>query len=80
MIDSPDRNSLGGIGENARIGGVDAFHFKIEPDQALYLGEIGIGAFKPKWVSQEDVLAAQLTKMPNFHVKPVFRAPVKSKN
>ena len=50
-INSPDRNSLGGIGENARIGGVDAFRFKIEPGQALYLGEFVIGAYKPKWVN-----------------------------
>ncbi len=79
-INSPDKNSLGGIEENARIGGVNAFRFKIEPGQALYLGEYVIGAFKPKWVNQEDVLAAQLAKMPNFKAKPVFHPPVMSNN
>ena len=50
-INSPDRNSLGGIGENARISGVDAFRFKIEPGQGLYPGEFVIGAYKPKWMN-----------------------------
>ena len=50
-INSPDRNSLGGIGENARISGVDAFRFKIEPGHGLYPGEFVIGAYKPKWVN-----------------------------
>lgn len=77
LIDSPDKNALGGISGPARVGGIETYRFKIDPGEAVYLGEfVALSRRDRKWVDRGDEVKAQLLKMPNFKAPFVFRPPV----
>ena len=71
------RDSVSGrITSETSVAGIIAFRFDVAAGEAVYLGEYVVGNFKPKWENQSDAFAAQMAKMRNISVTPVFRAPV----
>lgn len=80
LIDSPDKNALGGISGPARVGGIETYRFKIAKGEAVYLGEfVALSRRDRKWVDRSDEVKAQLLKMPNFKAPFIFRPPTLSK-
>lgn len=66
----------GRITSDTSVAGIKAFRFDVAAGEAVYLGEYVVGNFKPEWENQSDAFAAQMSKMKNISVTPVFRPPV----
>lgn len=76
FFNSPDVTAFSGVADDARIEGIEAFRISFAPGEVVYLGEYVISTFKPEWADRRKDVRAQLTKMPNITVQPVFRPPV----
>lgn len=74
VINTPDLNAHG-LEKGARIGGVKAHRFKIEPGEVVYIGEFVVDAFKPKWIDRRDEVEALLNEMPHVTAPVIFRPP-----
>lgn len=75
LIDTPDKNALGGYPSDARIGGARSFRVKFSPGELVYVGEYVFDAFKPKWIDRRDEVEALLNEMPHVTAPVIFRPP-----